>query len=130
MTAKEERKIHPISENLGVTSDGSMNIILMERYEKQEGKGKNAPKTGEYDWRPLTGGAYFSNPKSLAHGLFRRDFVEGVGEVGLDEEKLLAELDKKLALYEKFFSEHITLELAKVKDMSKKEDDTPVVKSK
>lgn len=41
-----------ISEKYGIDFD-KYNIILREKYEKREGKGKNAPLSGEFDYRDV-----------------------------------------------------------------------------
>ena len=122
MTVKEERQIHRLNDKLGVSSDGDRNILLYEWYEKQEGKGLNAPKTGEWAWRPYNNGTYFTTPKSMGYRLFNKDFIASVGEVGLDEERLMNALDAKLKEYQDYFESIIVLELAKVKGKSVEEE--------
>ena len=122
MAEKIERKIHRLSDTLGITSDGDRNIMLMEYYEKQEGTGKNAPKTGEFAWRPFNGGAYYSTIESLGYGLLKKDVVEAIGEVGLNIDPFKEYIDGKLEEYKSFLKEYITLELAKTKDTSKTDE--------
>lgn len=119
---QDGRKLHLLNDKLAVTSDGTMNILLMERYEKQDGRGKNAQKTGELGWRNLNGGAYFGNLDSLGTSLLRQDVIEAVGEVGLDLEPFKSFINEKLEEYKSFLKEQITLELSKTKDTSKVED--------
>lgn len=59
-----------LGENYRLTSDGKQNLILHEKYEKTEGRGKNAVPTGEFDFRWL--------------GYFRR--LEYVGEFLVEQE--------------------------------------------
>ena len=121
MSVKEERKIHRLNDKLGITSDGDRNIMLMEWYELSSGVGKNAPKTGEFAWRPFNGGAYYSTLDSLGYGLLKTDVVKAIGEVGLDIEPFKEYIDGKLEEYKSFFNERITLELSKVKGKSEGE---------
>lgn len=60
-----------IGKNYRVTSDGTHNLILHEKYEKMEGRGKSAKPTGEFDYRWL---GYFRN---LGHvGRYLSDLEE------------------------------------------------------
>lgn len=40
-----------IGDSYRITSDGKYNLILHEKYEIMEGRGKNAVPTGKYDYR-------------------------------------------------------------------------------
>lgn len=122
MVEKAERVIHRIDNKYGISSDGERNLLLMEYYEKQEGKGLNAPKTGEWGWRPANGGTYYSSLESLAYGLMQRNVIEAIGIGGLDFDKFRDYIDNKLVEYKSFLKEQVTLELAKTKDLSKKEE--------
>lgn len=54
-----------LSENYAIDTD-PRNIILLERYEKQLGKGKNAPKSGVFAWKQI---GYFQNFDRIAEVL-------------------------------------------------------------
>lgn len=40
-----------LTDDYYLSSDGSKNFILHERYEKREGRGTNSPLSGDYDFR-------------------------------------------------------------------------------
>lgn len=60
-----------LTDTYRITSD-KLNIILEEKFEKRDGKGKNAPLTGEFDYRPI---AYFRELKHLADSLIKREII-------------------------------------------------------
>lgn len=112
----EELKIYPINNNYAISSDGKYNIILMEKYAKREGLGKNAPLTGEYGYKPIK---YYSTIQALAQSLVQLDVLKGIEEVGLD--KLIDYIEEQKKVYETFFTEKIAIQLGKVKDIKEEE---------
>lgn len=60
-----------LTDTYRITSD-KLNIILEEKFEKRDGKGKNAQLTGEFDYRPI---AYFRELKHLADSLVKREII-------------------------------------------------------
>lgn len=54
-----------LSENYAIDTD-PRNLILLERYEKQIGKGKNAPKSGIFGWKQI---GYFQKFDRIAEVL-------------------------------------------------------------
>ncbi|MFJ3388885.1 hypothetical protein [Lysinibacillus sp. NPDC086135] len=64
-TLVEEKSVVQLTEDYRITSD-QRNIILQKRYQKREGKGRNAPLINEYDYKDV---GYFGNLKSLLNGL-------------------------------------------------------------
>lgn len=65
----ETEKYIQIMDDYRITAD-NLNIVLQEKYEKKDGKGKNANGTGEYDWRDVS---YHQNFKSLANSLIKKE---------------------------------------------------------
>lgn len=57
-----------LAEDYRLYSDGKLNLILHEKYEKHDGRGKNAKPTGEFDFRPI---GYFRNLEHVANYLVR-----------------------------------------------------------
>lgn len=103
-----------------ITSDGSRNLVLQERYETRVGRGKGAELSGEFSWRDV--GYYGANMKSLRHR-FKEDATLmksfNSQEDGLN---FLEAVDKIIAFAEKIedevlthINEHVTLELSNVK---------------
>jgi hypothetical protein len=68
-----------LSEKYAIDTD-QRNIILLERYEKKDGKGKFANPTGEFGWRDL---GYFRTLKHLAEWLVKHEMLtaDGVTEL-------------------------------------------------
>ena len=66
-----------LNENYRITVD-KMNIILQEKYEKKDGKGKNAVGTGEYDYKDL---GYFGSLDHLVKSLIKREVIKSISEV-------------------------------------------------
>ena len=109
-----------LNEKYRITSDGSRNLILQEKYQKREGKGKNAPLSNEFDFRDCV---YFgAGLVALIKRLNEREFLEVFNEVeraqdiveALQEMKqLLAEREQRIYEHVK---EHVTLELKNVKE--------------
>jgi len=54
-------------------SDGKMNLILYEIYEKRESKGKYAPSTGEKGLQPI---GYYGTLQGLVKGLLKKDVIK------------------------------------------------------
>lgn len=55
-----------ITEDYYLTSDGKRNFILNERYAKREGRGKDAPLSGEFAYREV---GYFQNYEHVGNHL-------------------------------------------------------------
>lgn len=64
-TLVEEKNAVQLTEDYRITSD-QRNIILQKRYQKRDGKGRNAPLINEFDYKDV---GYFGNLKSLLNGL-------------------------------------------------------------
>lgn len=77
-----------IGENYRVTSDGKQNLVLHERYEKTESRGKDAVPTGEFDFRRL---GYFRNMKHI--GNYLADLEEYKCE-GSELENVVSRIEK------------------------------------
>lgn len=60
-----------LTDTYRITSD-KLNIILEEKFEKRDGKGKNAQLTGEFDYRPI---AYFRELEHLANSVVKREII-------------------------------------------------------
>lgn len=95
----ESEKYIQILDDYRIRAD-TMNIILQEKYEKKDGKGKNATGTGEYDYRDI---GYYGNFHNLAKGLLNHEIVSNITKVTSLEE-LLIHIDK----LEKQISNHLT----------------------
>lgn len=76
-----------LNEKYRITSD-PMNIILEERYEKRVGKGKDAPLSGEFDYRAL---GYFRDLESAGKWLANRELYKYEGS---DLEKAAKRVEK------------------------------------
>lgn len=78
-------------------SDGRLNLILHEKYEKHDGKGRNANPTGEFDFRPI---GYFRNLEHVANYLVNLEVYRYEGselEGAVDRiEKLSEDIRKSL----------------------------------
>lgn len=61
-----------ITENYGIGFD-NYNIILMEKYQKKDGKGKNSNFIDEWGWRDL---GYFGSISSIARHLEKHELVQ------------------------------------------------------
>lgn len=72
-------------DNYKITAD-KLNLILSEKYEKRDGKGKNAQLTGEYDYREI---GYYGTFSALAKGLIKHEVIRKVSEVNSLEELLI-----------------------------------------
>lgn len=91
--AKPDFKVR-LSEKYAIDTD-PRNIILVERYEKRTGKGKDAPLSGEYGWRSV---AYFQTFDRLAdwlvqNAMFTSESVEHMYEFA----DRVVELKKEMA---------------------------------
>lgn len=60
-----------LTDTYRITSD-KLNIILEEKFEKRDGKGKFAQLTGEFDYRPI---AYFRELEHLANSVVKREII-------------------------------------------------------
>lgn len=121
MTTNLDEKVHKISSKLGLGSD-AYNVILYELYEKMDSVGKSGKPTGEYGWRIAKNGAYFNNIERLGDNLADRAEKEAIDEVGIEFEKFKEFMNEWKDDLKTHLKEHITLELAKVKDVSKKDE--------
>lgn len=94
-----------LSENYAITTD-PRNIILLERYEKRDGKGKHAPLSGEFGWKHL---GYFHSFDRIADVLVDMEIgkVENVKELNNFANKVL-ELKKEMR---EFLKEKVELRL-------------------
>lgn len=68
-----------LTKNYALDTD-KLNLILKERYEKKDGKGKNANSTGEYGWRDL---GYLRDITQVADFLVKHELMKEreVGEL-------------------------------------------------
>lgn len=112
-----------------ITSDGSRNLILQEKYETRVGRGKGAELSGEYSWRDV--GFHGSNMRSLRHRF--KDDPTLMKSFNSQEDGLafIEACDKIIAFAEKIedevlthFNEHITLQLSNVKAPSEEKQMT------
>lgn len=122
MTEQLEEKVYQISENYGVGAD-NFNIILFEKYQKMDSRGRNANPTGEVGWRPAKGGSYYSNLENMGNSIKNKVEKEAIQEVGIDFDKFSTYMDKWLVDLKAHLNEHITLTLGKVKDLSVVEEE-------
>ncbi len=81
-TLVEEKNTVQLTEDYRITSD-QRNIILQKRYQKREGKGRNAPLINEYDYKDV---GYFGNLKSLLNGLVNYEVPLSVTMTGKIED--------------------------------------------
>ena len=83
-----------ISEDFGISFD-KYNTILMQKYEKSDGKGKHAPKTGVIGWKDA---GYFSTWKGVVEYLERNSLMN-MKELSTltDTIDRIAELKKEIA---------------------------------
>lgn len=95
MTTEKQEKVYQISENYGVGAD-IYNIILFERFNKKDGRGRNANETGEQGWKHAKGGAYFKNINHLADFLKNKVEKEAVSNIGIDFDKFTKYMDEWL----------------------------------
>lgn len=102
-----------------ITSDGSRNLILQEKYETRVGRGKGAELSGEFSWRDT--GYHGANMRSLRHR-FKEDTIMKSFNSQEDGLKFIEAVDKIIAFAEKIedevlthINEHVTLELSNVK---------------
>lgn len=65
-----------ITDNYRITSD-KLNIILQEKYEKRDGKGKNATPTGEFNYQNV---GYFGNLDHLVKRLVEKEIYNSDAE--------------------------------------------------
>lgn len=104
-----------------------MNIILSKRYQKREGKGRNAPFINEYAY-DKTSASYYGNLKSFANRLVEKEFMEELSETDMSNiNNLIEVIDKVTEKMDEFkeeifnhINEHITIDLGETKRQSKK----------
>ena len=97
--------IHQISENYALQGD-VRSFNLLEKYEKKDGKGRNANPTGEFGWKEI---AYFNNVDSLNHYFKKYISKDAIAEVGLDIEKIKEYVDIRFEELRQYLNEHITI---------------------
>lgn len=86
MSKKNEMKdFIQIGDSYRVTSDGTHNLILHEKYERMEGRGKNTKPTGVFDYRWL---GYFRNLGHIGRFLSNLEEFKGIYEGGKEEEMI------------------------------------------
>ena len=78
MNEKKDTNYIQLNEDYRVRSDGKLNLILQEKFEKKESKGKFAKGTGEYDFRDLS---YHGNLETLLKSMIRNEQLKTVHEV-------------------------------------------------
>ena len=111
-----------LNEKYAISSDGKLNLLLLEFYEKRTGAGKNAPLSGEIGFQTV---GYFG---AGLHSLIRRfnndEFLETFAEVerGQDIIEALKEMrtyldEREKRIYE-HVKEHVTLNLKNTKDVN------------
>lgn len=92
-----------LSENYAIDTD-PRNIILLERYEKREGRGKHAPIVkGVYHWKEV---GYHSNLKSLLNTIVEKEIKTAMSEKIEDvlerieklKEEMLTHLNEKIEI--------------------------------
>lgn len=125
LVVENEENVYQISEGYAVSSD-NYNVILLEKYAKMDGRGRNSNPTGEFGWRPAKCGSYYSNLDSLANSIKNKVEKETINTVGLDFDKFKEYMDAWLIDLKSHINENITLELGKVKEI--KEDDVKITK--
>lgn len=85
-----------ISEKYAIDFD-KLNVILVEKYEKRDGKGKNAPLSGEFAYREI---GYHGSFKSLVNQVveygIRDDTLSELNEIVERIDNLKAEIEKLL----------------------------------
>lgn len=75
-----------IADGYRISSDGKMNLILHEKYEKASGRGKNAKLTGEFDYRQI---GYFQKLSHIGDYLVDLEIIKYQGnELGEAIEKV------------------------------------------
>lgn len=115
-----------INEKYRIVSDGARNLILQELYEKKAGKGKGAEPSGEYDYKDV--GYFGASLQSLArrfnHNEYLETFVDASEGQSFQEaiEKMITYLEEREQRIYEHMNKHVTLQLAKVKDMSAKDE--------
>lgn len=65
-----------LTEDYWLSSDGKLNLILHERYEKRDGKGINAPLSGEFDFRNV---GYFRTLEHVGNHLVDKNVYKYEG---------------------------------------------------
>ena len=118
---KQESYIQ-INDKYRITSDGRMNLLLEEKYEKRIGAGKNSPLSGEYGYSTV--GYFGAGLHSLIKRFNENEFLETFAEVerGQDIIEALKEMrtyldEREQRIYE-HVKEHTTLNLKNVKGES------------
>lgn len=66
-----------LTDNYYLGSDGKMNFMLMEVYEKREGKGRHAKMSGEYGLQTV---GYYGSLNNVVKGLLRNVTLKHKGE--------------------------------------------------
>lgn len=116
-----------INEDYRITSDGSRNLVLQRKYEKRDGKGKNAPMSGSFDYK--VSGSFGANLDALIRLFKDEEFLGDFKDVqrGQDIVDVLNEVKELMITQHKELLDvirpTIKLELKNVKDLTAKEED-------
>lgn len=102
---KEENAIQ-ITENYRVTAD-IRNIILQEKYEKKESRGKNAVGSGIFDFKDI---GYYGNMEALGNALIHKEVIKSLSEIDKLED-IIAHIDKVQKEVIEHLDKHITIDL-------------------
>lgn len=82
-----------IGDRYRITSDRKYNLILNERYEKMDSKGRNGKPTGEIGYRPI---GYYRKLEHIGKSLVEKEVYENIGD-GLSEAIVkISELEKSI----------------------------------
>lgn len=120
-----------INEDYRITSDGSRNLVLQHKYEKRDGKGKNAPMSGVFDYKDS--GYFGANLDGLIRLFKDEEFLGTLKDIqrGQDIVEALTEVKELMITQHKellnVIRPSITLELKNVKDVMVEEE--PKVKA-
>lgn len=126
---EENKKVQEflmINDEYRLTSDGSRNLILQQRYEKRDGKGKNAPLSGVFEFKDV--GYFGAGLSSLIHRFEQDEFMSTFSD-SIKGQEILEALRETQQLMKKQHKEllelirpNITLELKNVKDSAIKDE--------
>jgi hypothetical protein len=91
-----------IAEGYGISFD-KKNAILNERYEKREGKGRNAPLSGEYGYREVS---YHNTLEEVGNKLVKMDVMayegseleEAVNKIAKLRDEIVETLKEKIVI--------------------------------
>lgn len=118
----EDKKVQAriqLGKNHALTSDGSRNLILLERYEKKLTRGKNSEGSGVYDYREVS--YHGAGLDSLISRFKDELFIQEFGKLEDTDSIVKALEDMKVYMNEvktqilDYVQEHVTLEYKNVK---------------